>query len=73
MRGGCSMASKVFPIRASEEERQRWGAAAERAGLSFNAWARRALNDRAQLDESLVAQARNTPAAGPVSKWFEGR
>lgn len=39
------MATKVFPLRATEGERQKWGRCAELAGESFNAWARRELNE----------------------------
>lgn len=50
------MASKVIPLRASEDERGRWGAVAEGEGLSFNAWARRALNHAAELGVALAAE-----------------
>lgn len=57
MPGRCSVASKVFPLRASELERQAWQRAADGCGLSFNAWARRALNQQADLDEALAREA----------------
>lgn len=62
------MASKVFPIRAAAEERARWQAAADRAGLSFNAWARRSLNDQAELDAAVEAES----APRPVVPDFKG-
>lgn len=49
----CSMSSKVFPLRASEAERQRWQQCADLRGLSFNAWARQMLNEAAALDEAV--------------------
>lgn len=48
--------TKVFPLRASEAERKRWQAAADAAGLSFNAWARRSLIAAAELEEALGRQ-----------------
>lgn len=51
------MASKVYPLRASEFERRRWQVAADGHGLSFNAWVRRALNSQAELDEALAREA----------------
>lgn len=39
-------------MKASEEERDRWKGVAASAGLSFNAWARRALNEQADLDQA---------------------
>lgn len=53
MRGICSMASRVFPLRASDVERKRWQARADAAGRSFNRWARDALNRVAELEEAL--------------------
>lgn len=47
------MASKVFPLRASPEERAAWQEAAVLGGLSFNAWARRALNEQAEHERVL--------------------
>jgi predicted HicB family RNase H-like nuclease len=48
--------SKVFPLRASETERHNWQLAADGNGISFNAWARRSLNEQAALDEALKRQ-----------------
>lgn len=50
------MPSKVFPLRASEEERAKWQRSAEAQGISFNAWARRALNEQAALEAALRRQ-----------------
>ena len=44
------MPRNVIPIRGSEEEYARWKQAAELAGFKFSAWARRSLNDQADLD-----------------------
>jgi hypothetical protein len=48
------VASKVFPLRASEEERAEWQAAADAVGLSFNGWARRSLNEQVGFERALV-------------------
>jgi predicted HicB family RNase H-like nuclease len=47
------MASSVRSLRARSEEWERWGLAAVHAGLSLNAWARRALTHTAALEEAL--------------------
>lgn len=41
--------SKIYPIRADESDRARWQECADRAGLSFNAWAVKALNSEVGL------------------------
>ncbi len=41
------------PLWASDEELLRWKASAEIQGLTFNAWLRRAANDRADLEAAL--------------------
>lgn len=50
------MASVVRGLRADEAEFALWQALAARLGLPFNRWARRALNDQLELDESLLRE-----------------
>lgn len=45
--------TRVSSLRGSVEARLRWELAAALVGLSFNAWAVRALDDQAGLDELL--------------------
>lgn len=47
------MASRIYSLRATEQERTRWEKAAQLSNLTYNAWARRALNSQAELDEAL--------------------
>lgn len=56
--------SKVFPIRATEAERAGWQLAAEGAALSFNAWARRSLNEQAEMERALAREALTEAARG---------
>jgi hypothetical protein len=40
---------KVIPIKASPEDHEAWKRSAEIEGMSFSAWARRALNEQAAM------------------------
>jgi hypothetical protein len=47
------MPSVVRAFRASTQEFDQWRSAAERMGMSFNAWARRALNEQSKLEDAI--------------------
>jgi len=46
--------SKVYPIRAGEDDRAQWQECADLAGMSFNAWAVAALNSQVDLELALA-------------------
>jgi len=48
--------SQVKTLRADEQDWLRWRKSAEREGLSLNAWATRALNHVATIEEALARQ-----------------
>lgn len=50
------MASTVTALRASDGELETWKLLAAELGLSFNGWARRALNEQADLDRALLLE-----------------
>lgn len=50
------MPSVVKAFRASPAEFALWREGAALRGLSFNAWARRALNEQADLDRALARE-----------------
>lgn len=54
------MASTVSALRASEGEFETWKGVAERLGEPFNRWARRALNEQADLDLALLTEREAT-------------
>jgi hypothetical protein len=60
--------SKVYPIRAGEDDRAKWQECADRAGLSFNAWAVKALNSETDLEQAL--ERLEEPKALDVQKVF---
>lgn len=62
------MASGVYPVRASEDEKDRWQKAADAAGLSFNAWARRTLNGQVDLEKALIRLETQPPVFRPDPK-----
>lgn len=51
------MASVTPTLRADDREVATWRRIAESVGDSFNAWARRSLNEQAALDEALLREA----------------
>lgn len=50
------MASTVTALRAADTEIETWKGVAVELGLSFNGWARRALNEQADLDRALLLE-----------------
>lgn len=50
------MASVVTALRASDIEIEVWKGIAADLGLSLNGWARRALNEQADLDRALLLE-----------------
>lgn len=50
-------------IRATDVEFAEWRAVAVSQGMTFNAWARRALNEQAALDRALLAEREEAEAA----------
>lgn len=58
------MTSVVRSVRARSEEWSLWSAVAARLGVTLNAWARRALNDQAELDLALLREAEAAAAEG---------
>lgn len=50
------MSSQVGSLRADDSRFAAWRAMADRLGLSFNAWATRALDEQRDLDEALVKE-----------------
>ena len=54
--------TRVWCVRASFAEREVWGRAAAEAGLSFNAWARRALKEAAELEASIALEGEGESA-----------
>jgi len=58
--------SKVYPIRAGEDDRAKWQECADLAGMSFNAWAVQALNSQVDLD---LALARLEEPVAQVVPW----
>ena len=54
-KGEC--VTSVRSLRASTEEWSAWQQAADRAGLSLNAWARKALARVSELENALARQA----------------
>jgi hypothetical protein len=55
-RRGMPMPSLVLSVRSSEAERDHWADAASAQGLDLSAWARRALNEAADLEAVLRRQ-----------------
>jgi len=58
--------SKVYPIRAGEDDRAKWQECADLAGLSFNAWAVGALNSQVDLELAL-ARLEEKPSVSQVA------
>jgi len=51
--------TSVVSIRVSDEERERWEASASGNDIAFTVWAKRALNEQADLDAVLMRQHNN--------------
>lgn len=54
------MSSQVVALRAADTEIETWKLLAAELGLSFNGWARRALNEQADLDRALLLEREAT-------------
>ena len=63
--------STVRSLRASTEEWSAWQQAADRAGLSLNAWARKALARVSELENALARQDTPKPRPEPLGKYVE--
>jgi hypothetical protein len=63
--GGVLPGSAVRSVRAPVVDWAAWGAAAEAAGLSLNAWLVRAARDQVELERALrgLAEAGSSPGA----------